>query len=82
MSANDPPCPNLTPHLDDLDEALFRVTGFVAALRLLSQDLQLVADTPQCSAFWAILGGVEAAVGECRNAADAVYRQSRKEALK
>lgn len=77
MSANHTPCPRMTQRLDALDEALYRVTGFTTAMRLLSEDLQLVADTPENNAFWAMLGGIDAAVGECRTATDTLHRLSK-----
>jgi hypothetical protein len=70
MSANNSSHPHTAQRLDALDETLYRLSGFTAALRLLSDDLQLNSDTPQNSAFWAVLGGIDAALAECRGIGD------------
>ncbi|MBQ4826574.1 hypothetical protein J4729_18785 [Leisingera sp. HS039] len=73
MPANHSTRPFDKPRLDAIDEALYRIDGFTAALRLLSEDLQLDDDTPENQAFWAVLGGIDAAVGDCRSASVSLH---------
>lgn len=56
---------DLLARLDVLGQNLDHLAGFAAALRLMSEDLNRLADTDETRAFWAVLFGIEAALITC-----------------